>query len=158
MGSINLTSEQFVQDGEIPLSAALVDVGGQNRSPQLAWGELPPSAQSLAITCWDEDAPTTVGFSHWVRFDIPISMTQLAEGAGTEDGPWIDGLSDWGENGYGGMAPPRGDHPHQYQFTIYVLDVASLGLDNKTTYAKFRFVARTHVVTTGTLVGRFGRP
>jgi hypothetical protein len=156
MGNITLTSEQFLQDGEIPISAAHVAVGGQNLSPQLSWSEVPPGTRSLAITCWDPDAPTTVGFSHWVRFDIPASMTQLAQGTGTQLGEWIDGFSDWGESHYGGMAPPKGDHPHQYQFTIYALDVESLGLDDKTTYAKFRFIIRDHVMTTGSLVGRFG--
>ena len=158
MGGITLTSDQFEQDGAIPISAAHSMVGGENKSPQLAWGEIPPATKSLAITCWDPDAPTTVGFSHWVRFDLPSSFTGLPEGSGTEDGEWIDGITDWGDQHYGGMAPPRGDRPHQYQFTIYALDLESLGIDSNTTYAKFRFLTREHVLATGTLVGRFGIP
>jgi Raf kinase inhibitor-like YbhB/YbcL family protein len=158
MDGIVLSSAQFTDGGGIPLSMAHLSVGGENRSPQLVWGDLPPSTRSLAITCWDPDAPTTVGFSHWVRFDIPSSRTEMPEGAGTEAGDWVDGFTDFGESHYGGMAPPPGDDPHRYQFTLYALDVPSLELGATTTYARFRFASRAHVLATGTLTGRFGLP
>lgn len=63
----------------------------------------------MALTCWDPDVPATVGFSHWVRVGMPASLTSLPEGAGAESGEWTDGLTDWGESGYGGMAPPPGE-------------------------------------------------
>jgi len=152
---ITVTSEQFGIGDPLPASAAHQSTGGANRSPQLSWSGLPEGTKSVAVTCWDPDAPTTVGFSHWVRFDIPASQTSLAEGAGTEKGKWIDGLTDWGEHGYGGMAPPAGDPPHHYEFTVYALDVEALGLGEQTTYALFRFAIRGHVLAVGTLTGRY---
>lgn len=148
------------EDGKpIPRSAAHQAAGGQNRSPQLSWSGIPAGAKSLALTCWDPDAPTTVGFSHWVRVGMPPSLRQLAEGAGSERGTWIDGITDWGEHGYGGMAPPEGDPPHHYVFTLYALDAEAkqLGLDDHTTYAKLRFAVRGHVLASGTITGTYAR-
>lgn len=154
-GTISVTSAQFVQDGELPLSAAHPAVGGQNRSPQLSWSGVPEGTRSIALTCWDPDAPTTVGFTHWVRTGMAPSATSLGEGAGTEQGEWVDGFTDWGEHHYGGMAPPAGDEPHHYHFTVYALDVDGSGFDKHTTYAKFRFMIRGHVLAEGTLTGRY---
>ncbi len=95
-----------------------------------------------------------MGFCHWVRFDIPAGCTSLDEGAGAEQ-PGTDGFTDWGESSYGGMAPPAGDPHHHYQFTVYALDVDKAGLDNHTTYAKFRFATKDHILASGTLVGLY---
>jgi Raf kinase inhibitor-like YbhB/YbcL family protein len=154
--SLVVTSEQFTDGNEIPASAAHGAVGGANRSPQLSWTAGPQGTKSYAVTCWDPDAPTTVGFSHWVRFDIPATVTSLPEGALEGDG--THGFSDWGESAYGGMAPPAGDSPHHYQFTVYALDVEHTGLDDHTTYAKFRFATKDHVLASGTLVGLYAVP
>jgi Raf kinase inhibitor-like YbhB/YbcL family protein len=153
-----VTSEQFTEGTEIPASAAHHAVGGANRSPQLSWTAGPEGTKSYALTCWDPDAPTTVGFSHWVRFDIPAECTALPEGVGEVEGTGTHGFSDWGESTYGGMAPPAGDSPHHYQFTIYALDVAQTGLDDHTTYAKFRFATKDHILASGTLVGLYAIP
>ncbi len=148
-----VTSSAFGQDEQIPIWAAHADVGGENRSPLLSWSEGPAGTKSYAVSCWDPDASTTVGFSHWVRFDIPADCHKLDEG---DEKVGTDGFTDWGESHYGGMAPPPGDPPHRYQFTVYALDVASPGLDAQTTYAKFRFSIKDHMLASGTLVGRFG--
>jgi Raf kinase inhibitor-like YbhB/YbcL family protein len=153
--SLSVTSEQFKEGDDIPLSAAHPGAGGDNRSPQLSWTEGPSGTQSYAVTCWDPDAPTTVGFCHWVRFDVPAERRQLEEGAGGADDVGRHGFTDWGESRYGGMAPPPGDPAHHYQFTVYALDVKETGLDEHTTYAKFRFVTKDHVLASGTLIGLF---
>lgn len=157
MAAITLRSAQFEDGRPIPDSAAHEMAGGKNKSPQLSWSGVPEGTKSLALTCWDPDAPTTVGFTHWVRVGMPASLRELAEGAGTESGDWQDGITDWGERGYGGMAPPQGDQPHHYQFTLYALDAGAqdLGLDEHTTYAKFRFLTRGHVLAQGTITGTF---
>jgi Raf kinase inhibitor-like YbhB/YbcL family protein len=157
-GALTVTSEQFKDGDVIPDSAAHTDVGGANRSPQLSWTEGAAGTKSYAITCWDPDAPTTVGFCHWVRFDIPAECTSLDEGAATTDQLGTDGFTDWGESAYGGMAPPAGDQAHHYQFTVYALDVEGTGLDDHTTYAKFRFATKDHVLASGALVGLYAVP
>ncbi len=93
-----------------------------------------------------------VDFFHWVLVDIPPAVQELAEGADSEGfvprgktpGPtghgnrgindytaWFAGdenmSGDYG--GYDGPWPPFNDERvHRYVFTVYALDVASLGL------------------------------
>jgi hypothetical protein len=157
--TITVTSSLFDEGGTIPASAAHTYAGGQNVSPDLSWSGLPPGTQSVALTCWDPDAPTTVGFSHWVVAGLAADSTGLPAGAGAagkNPAGSILGFTDWGESRYGGMAPPPGDDPHHYQFTVWALDTADAGIDAVTTYAKFRFMIRGHVLDSATLTGRFG--
>jgi Raf kinase inhibitor-like YbhB/YbcL family protein len=153
---------QVVQEGKpIPPSAVHDSAGGQNISPDLSWGALPPGTRSLAVTCYDPDAPTTVGFTHWVLFNLSPELRALPAGAGAPGKApkgAVLGFTDYGASEYGGMAPPPGDPPHRYQFTVYALDVPRLeGADASTTYAKFRFLIRGHVLAQGTLTGLFER-
>jgi hypothetical protein len=153
---------QVVQEGKpIPMVAVYTGAGGQNISPDLSWDAPPGGTKSLAVTCYDPDAPTTVGFTHWVLFDLSPELRSLPAGAGAPGkGPKgsVLGFTDYGESAYGGMAPPPGDPPHRYQFTVYALDVPRLeGAGATTTYPKFRFMIRGHVLAQGTLTGLFGR-
>ena len=155
---MELHSDDFEHDGTLPSSAAHPYAGGDNVSPHLVWSGEPAGTASFALTCWDPDAPTGVGFVHWLRFNIPPTVHELATGAGDEAGSWVDGFVDWGESRYGGMAPPPGDDPHHYEFTLYALDLAALDLGATTTYAMFRFMIRGHVLDSASRVGRFGVP
>jgi Raf kinase inhibitor-like YbhB/YbcL family protein len=157
-GTLTVESSLF-RDGEtIPNSAAHTYAGGENISPDLRWSGVPGEAQSLAVTCYDPDAPTTVGFVHWVLFNVAPDVDHLDAGAGAQgkNPPGsVLGFTDWGESQWGGLAPPPGDEPHHYEFTVWALDT-NLDLDETTTYAKFNFMTRGHVLAKGTLTGRFG--
>ena len=63
----------------------------------------------------DPDAMGAVGkvWVHWVAWNIDPTNTEL-ENLTTE------GMTDFGEVGYGGPAPP--DKRHTYVFTLYALD------------------------------------
>ncbi len=156
--SLNVSSRLFSEGATIPSSAAHTYAGGENISPDLAWTDGPEGTAAYAVACYDPDAPTTVGFTHWLVFNLPATVTSLEAGAGGSDSPagGVSGFTDWGESRYGGMAPPPGDDPHHYQFSVYALDTGDLPLDATTTYAKFRFMIRGHVLASGTLTGRFG--
>ena len=91
-------------------------------------------------------------FSHWVLVDIPGSATSVGEGADSDGvtprgkpvGPtahggrgrndytsWFAGDADMEGTygGYDGPCPPWNDEVvHHYRFTVYALDVATLGL------------------------------
>jgi Raf kinase inhibitor-like YbhB/YbcL family protein len=157
-GTLTVESDQF-RDGEtIPTSAAHTYAGGENVSPDLRWSAVPEGTQSIAVTCWDPDAPTPVGFVHWVLFNVPPDVDHLEAGAGLGDNApkgSVHGFIDWGESQWGGMAPPPGDEPHHYEFTVWALD-QKLDLDETTSFAKFCFMTRGHVLATGKLTGRFG--
>jgi len=158
--SLKVQSQVVSEGRPIPSSAVHASAGGQNVSPDLSWDAPPPGTKSLAVTCYDPDAPTTVGFVHWVLFDLPADLRSLPAGAGAAGKApkgAVLGFTDYGESAYGGMAPPPGDPPHRYQFSVYALDVPKLESGPTTTYAKFRFLIRGHVLAQGMLTGLFGR-
>jgi Raf kinase inhibitor-like YbhB/YbcL family protein len=158
VGTLTVESSLFKEGETIPKSAAYTYAGGDNVSPDLRWSAVPAGTESIAVTCYDPDAPTTVGFVHWLLFNIPPDVNQLDAGAGAggkAPAGSVHGHTDWGEKAWGGMAPPPGDDPHHYVFTVYALDTL-LDLDDTTTYAKFNFMIRGHVLAQGQLTGRFG--
>jgi Raf kinase inhibitor-like YbhB/YbcL family protein len=157
-GTLTVTSDLFSDGETIPTSAAHTFAGGENVSPPLAWSGVPDGTATIAVTCYDPDAPTTVGFVHWVLFNVPPTVDHLDAGqgaSGKQPKGSVLGFTDWGESQWGGMAPPPGDDPHHYHFKVWALDT-SLDLDETTTFAKFNFMTRGHVLASGEIVGRFG--
>jgi hypothetical protein len=158
---LTLTSSVFRDAETIPQSAVYKGMGctGENRSPDLAWSGAPPETKSFAVTMWDPDAPTGVGFVHWVLFNIPGNVFALDEGAGAHKHAGVSalhGTNDFGLKEYDGPCPPAGDPPHHYHLVVYALDVEKLeGLGDTTSYALLRFMIRNHTIATGELVGLY---
>jgi Raf kinase inhibitor-like YbhB/YbcL family protein len=138
-----------VQDGQ-PLAAvhAHASAGGENVSPHLRWSGFPEETKGFAVTCYDPDAPTGSGFWHWVLFNIPASTTELATGASSDALPEgaVEARNDYGAQGYGGPAPPAGDGPHRYVFTVYALDTDALDLGPDATPAYVGFNLTFHTL------------
>ena len=174
---MELTSTSFDDGAKIPPRIAFAvptDPGpvtfSDNRNPQLSWGDIPRGTGSFVVTCIDHDCPSApddvnqpdrevpetlprVDFTHWLLADIPVSVSEIAEGAHSEGvtargkaadaapigvhgqndyTAWFSGDPDlegvW--NGYDGSAPPWNDSiVHHYEFTVYAIDVSSLGLE-----------------------------
>jgi Raf kinase inhibitor-like YbhB/YbcL family protein len=103
---------------------------GDNVSPEISWNGVPASAKSLALVVWDQDAPVSGGFYHWLILNLPTGAKGLAEGAGnvsSHKAPAgsIQLVNHWGEPGYGGPCPP-GHSRHRYHFILYALRVDQL--------------------------------
>lgn len=98
---------------------------GEDSSPPLAIEGVNEEAESLAIVVDDPDAPSGT-FTHWLLWNVPADTTELPEDvATTETIEELDGArqgtNDFGEVGYRGPCPPKGDDPHTYHFTLYAL-------------------------------------
>jgi Raf kinase inhibitor-like YbhB/YbcL family protein len=135
---------------------------GQNESPQLSWENAPEGTESFAITMYDPDAPTGSGWWHWLIFDIPMNMSELAAGAGnvaSGKAPQgcIQSVTSYGQTGYGGPCPPVGHGIHQYIITIHALKKASLGLDEKTDPAVVGFNLWANTIEKASLVFYYQR-
>src|ERR1039457_4123 len=111
--SLTVTSTD-IADGQrmsLPPVSGVFGAGGEDISPQLSWAGFPGEAKSLAVTCFDPDAPTGSGFWHWAVADIPVEVTELPTGAGSPDSPHLPRAAvtlrgDAGAARHGGPPPP----------------------------------------------------
>ena len=135
---------------------------GENRSPALAWSEVPVGTQSFGVTLYDPDAPTGSGWWHWVVFNIPAQIRSLPEDAGNADGVKlpqgaVQSRTDFGSVGFGGACPPVGDKPHRYQLTVYALDTTEIALDASSTAAMVGFFLNQHAIAKAQITWNYGR-
>ena len=147
VGSFDVTSADVADGQPMPQRFAHPDLGGENVSPQLSWSGFPSGTRSFVVTCFDPDAPTPSGFWHWVVVNLPVSVTELATGAGSQPPPGgaITLRNDYSRPGYGGPYPPEGDRPHRYYFVVHAVDVDALELtpDASAGFASFNLVFHT---------------
>ena len=134
---------------------------GGNVSPALEWSGVPKDAKSLALTVYDPDAPTGSGWWHWTVVNIPVTATGLPEGAGSAGGKLpegaVQGRTDFGQTGFGGACPPKGDKPHRYVFTLFALKVERIDLDSSASAAAIGFNLNANTLAKATLTGLYGR-
>jgi Raf kinase inhibitor-like YbhB/YbcL family protein len=150
---MNLTSPAFSNGGEIP---AKYTCEGEDISPPLAWSGVPEGAKSLALIVDDPDAPDPahpkMTWVHWVAYNIPSSVSSLAEGAKQLPAGALAGLNDWKRTGYGGPCPPIGRH--RYFHKLYALDRALPNL-GQVTKDKLEAAMKPHIVARAELVGTY---
>jgi Raf kinase inhibitor-like YbhB/YbcL family protein len=135
---------------------------GGNLSPALSWSDPPEGTKGYALLVHDPDAPTGgAGFWHWVVVNIPATTTSLPQGVAKDGKGLPEGASqvstDFGEPGYGGPCPPKGDTPHRYHFTIYALKTDKLELPLKATASLAGFLVNANSLGKATLTGVYGR-
>jgi len=144
---MRLISSEFDDGGEIPR-----ECGYKNGNEPLPLGiyEIPDEAKSLALIMDDPDAMGAVGkvWVHWVVWNIRWNTAAITSDYqnGTE------GMTDFGEVGYGGPAPP--DKRHTYVFKLYALDT-ELDLPDKSTKADVEKAMEGHIIEQVTLTGTY---
>ncbi len=156
MGDLKLTSSAFSDGGEIPRKCGYKN---GNISPSLTFSGSPTEAKSLVLIMDDPDAMGAVGkvWVHWIIWNIHPDCPGIAEdGFLRSDGPIIEdtqeGMTDFGEVGYGGPAPP--DKRHTYVFKLYALD-SELDLPDKSTKADVEKAMEGHILDQATLKGTY---
>ena len=152
--SIEVTSTAFKQGMPIPKKFT---GDGEDQSPPLRWSEPPAGTKSIALICDDPDAPLGT-WVHWVLFNLPPETRELQEGVPTTatlHAGTIQGKTDFGSNGYGGPAPPKGK-PHRYFFKLYALSVV-VNLTPAATKADLEAAMKGHILGEGELMGTYQR-
>ena len=154
MGNLKLTSSAFEDGGEISRECGYKN-GNQKPSLRITVDggkELGATGiDSLALIMDDPDAMEAVGkvWVHWVVWNL----TWFADGKPDWSRPTKEGMTDFGEVGYGGPAPP--DKRHTYVFKLYALD-DELGLsDDDVTKADVEKAMEGHIIDQATLTGTY---
>jgi len=143
MGNLKLTSPAFSDGGEIPRECGYKN---GNKEPPLTISGKPEGTKSLVLIMDDPDAMAAVGkvWVHWVAWNIDPTKTELEKST--------EGMTDFGEVGYGGPAPP--DKRHTYVFKLYALD-SELDLPGKSTKADVEKAMEGHIIEQTTLTGTY---
>lgn len=150
---MRLESPAFQPLGRIP--ARHTGEGG-DVSPALQWSDAPDGTRAFALICHDPDAPVlsggSYGFVHWVLYNIPGSVTKLAEG--TKD--FTNGKTGFGKQAYGGPMPPPGHGTHHYYFWLIALSQET-ALEPGLTLAQLLERIEPHTIGLNRLVGSYSR-
>ena len=148
MGNLKLESYDFSHGGEIPRKCGYKN---GNKKPELSVSEIPEGTESLALIMDDPDAMGAVGkvWVHWVVWNLQRNTSFLP---GDDSMNGREGMTDFGEVGYGGPAPP--DKRHTYVFKLYALDTY-LDLPDKSTKADVEKAMEGHILEQATLTGTY---
>jgi Raf kinase inhibitor-like YbhB/YbcL family protein len=152
--SFKLESSEFTEGGSIP---PRYTCEGDDTSPPLAWTGAPDGTRSFALIVDDPDAPDPAHpkttYVHWVAYNIPGGVTQLAEGAGKGAMPEgsSEGMNDWRKAEFGGPCPPIGRH--RYFFKLHALDT-TLNL-SQPSKADLESAMEGHVLAKAQLIGTY---
>ncbi len=152
---MRIHSPDFPTGGTIP---APFTCDGQDRSPALAWEQVPAGTQSLVLIVDDPDAPDPAApkmtWVHWLVYNLPADSQGVGQGAaqGTLPTGALQGRNDWQRTDYGGPCPPVGKH--RYFHKLYALDtrLPDLHAPGK---AQLEAAMRGHVLASCELVGTY---
>jgi hypothetical protein len=108
---------------------------------------------------YDPDAPTGSGWWHWAVYNIPATISSLAQDAGNPEAGLLPPGAATLPNEirierYLGAAPPAGHGEHRYFFTLSALDVERIDLAEGSTPALLGFTIFDHIVARAQLSGR----
>jgi Raf kinase inhibitor-like YbhB/YbcL family protein len=149
MTNLQLTSSAFSHGDEIPRKFGYKN---GNISPPLTIDKIPSDAKSMTLIMDDPDAMGAVGkvWVHWVMWNINPTTTEVTESM-TPNGS-VEGMTDFGEVGYGGPAPP--DKRHTYVFKLYALD-SMLDLSSESSKADVEKAMEGHIIEQVQLTGTY---
>tara|TARA_R110001592_G_scaffold19937_2_gene81393 strand:+ start:1977 stop:2558 length:582 start_codon:yes stop_codon:yes gene_type:complete len=157
--TLEVSSAAFDHDTDIPIAFSAY---GDNKSPDINWGSLPEGTKQVALILDDPVVAMPQPFVHWVAYNIPATATGLPEGLSTDAkvmghaqlSGMINGVNGTRRTGYFGPRPPADGKVHNYNFTVYALDLDTIlpqGL-NKAALLK---AMEGKVLASGTLTGNY---
>ena len=149
MTNLQLTSSAFSHGDEIPRKFGYKN---GNISPPLTIDKIPSDAKSMTLIMDDPDAMGAVGkvWVHWIMWNINPTTTEITESMIPSGS--VEGMTDFGEVGYGGPAPP--DKIHTYVFKLYALD-SVLDLSSESSKADVEKAMEGHIIEQATLTGTY---
>ncbi len=102
---------------------------GENVSPQLSWTNAPDGTKSFILFVNDPQAGGGAGFSHFVAYGIPASVTSFAEGELSKPSDkYVGGKNGSGMGIFNGPCAPPNSSPHHFVFVLIATDFDPKGL------------------------------
>ena len=151
---MRISSRAFADEGWIPVEYS---VDGSGSLVPLEFADVPDGARSLALVVHDPDVPRDRrpdgNFDHWVVWNIPPEQSGLSNAA---DPGGVVGANSRGAKEWVAPAPPPGDGPHRYYFTLYALDTL-LDLASTAGRSDLEAAIEGHVLDRAVLMGKFER-
>ena len=154
MGKLKLTSPAFSDGGEIPRECGYKH---GNKVPPLKIECAYTRIKRLALIMDDPDAMGAVGkvWVHWVVWNIESEALKQFQYSASQTPEILlstTGMTDFGEVGYGGPAPP--DKRHTYVFKLYALD-SILDLPEGSTKSELEKAMEGHIIEQTQLTGTY---
>lgn len=163
-GSLKLSSQDIAQGEFMSKAHEYTGFGcsGDDLSPHLKWSNAPKGTKSFALTAYDPDAPTGSGWWHWQVVNIPMTVTEIATGAGNpKNSSMPEGSmqiqNDYGSRGFGGACPPKGHGVHHYRFTVHALSVEKLELPEDASGALTGYMINANTIQSSTIESLYKR-
>ena len=129
---------------------------GGNIAPTISWKNAPKGTKSFVLTMYDKDAPTGLGWMHWVVANIPAHVHTLPESQPLPQGS-LQTRTDSGAAGFTGACPPKGQN-HRYEITVTAVNVATLpNVTAESTPAMVGFFTHAHALGKATITVRQAR-
>ena len=146
---MKIESSAFQNGSEIPRKYGYKK---DNINPPISIKEIPNKTKSLALIMDDPDAMGAVGkiWVHWIVWNIDPSNSEIKENSIPSGS--VQGKTDFGENSYGGPAPP--DKEHTYIFKLYALD-EKLSINEGSTKSQVEDTMKGHVLAEAKLEGKY---
>ena len=146
---MQLTSSGFSDGDEMPIELGYKN---GNETPALSINGIPEGTKSLALIMDDPDAMGAVGkvWVHWVVWNIDPTKPFIT--GNPQESGFVEGMTDFGEVGYGGPAPP--DKRHTYVFKLYALD-SILDLPEGSTKNELEKAMEGHIIEQTQLTGTY---
>ena len=145
---MNISSPAFADNAKMPNIYAKLS---GNQRPPLEISEVPAETKTLAIICYDPDAPGRDGFYHWTVWNLPADTTTITSNSIPIGA--VEGITSWGRPGWNGPQPPFGTH--RYQFYVYALNT-TLDLPSDTKPKELIAALTPHIIDQAMLTGKFG--
>lgn len=149
---LDVVSPQIREGESIPVRFTC---DGTDEAPVFSWQRPPNGTKAVVVIVDDPDAPSGI-FAHWVAFNLDPddnSTRSLIDGDAADSA--IQGLNDFGENGYGGPCPPAGE-THEYRFNVFAL-IAPIALGDDATAPEVLAAIRGSVIGHGLLSAEYTR-
>jgi len=145
---MKISSPAFGTNQTIPLKYTC---DGENINPPLQIYDVPVGTKSLVLISDDPDAPMGI-WVHWTAWNISPETKEIGENNAPIGA--VEGMTSFGDKGYGGPCPPSGTH--RYFFKLYALD-SILDLPTIAKAADIEKAIKGHILDKTELIGLYKR-